>query len=161
MFGIGNLVESFLDKVGAPEWLGDIGSGVANFFSGNWPALIGDGLDLLPNVAKGLGQDELAGVLEYADDAYSFASGGGLDKLLSGESDQILSLLGGMGEGQLKSKLGDTNNMLMLLKLLNPSGEGGTDVAGLFSQGGAPNAGALLSQEGGLSLANLLPLLKA
>jgi hypothetical protein len=44
--GLGNLAEGLLDGLGAPEWLGDIASGVVNFFTGNYPALIGDAVDL-------------------------------------------------------------------------------------------------------------------
>ena len=124
---LGSLVEKGLDALGAPEWAGDIASGAVNLATGNVPAAISDGLDLAPNVARGLGKlglptEQLAPLLEYADDLYSLGGPGALlDKIVENK-DKLLGFVDGAKEfldspvGELlKEKLGDTDAMLGLL----------------------------------------------
>jgi hypothetical protein len=133
MLGLGKIVEKVSDSIGLPEWVGDVASGITNAATGNWAAVVEDGLDLLPNVARGLGQDKLADVLEYADDAYSFGSSGGLDKILSGNKDDLLKLAKNGLEKSLKDRV-----------LGGAGGKDGFDPIALFGQG-APNAASFVS----------------
>lgn len=57
---VGDLVEDVCDRAGLPEWMGDVGSGIANFYTGNWVALATDAGDLLGDlqvVRQGGGED--------------------------------------------------------------------------------------------------------
>ena len=49
---VGNLVEKVCDTIGLPEAIGDIGSGVANYLTGNYAGLIEDGFDLAENLQE-------------------------------------------------------------------------------------------------------------
>jgi hypothetical protein len=54
-FNVGNLVEGFCDAVGLPEAFGDIGSGVANYLTGNFPGMMEDAIDLGENLVDNSG----------------------------------------------------------------------------------------------------------
>ena len=74
--GVGQQVSGLCDKIGLPEWLGDIGGGVADGFTGNWTSVAGHGADLLGDVSKEIGKavDKGKGKSSKSD-SYAEASG--------------------------------------------------------------------------------------
>jgi len=49
MFGIGNLIEKVFDKIGAPEWLGDVAGIVVDAVNQDWVGVVEGGMDLAEN----------------------------------------------------------------------------------------------------------------
>ncbi len=78
---LGTMLNEGLDKLGMPDWIGDIGGGVLDFCTGNFVGAAANGLDALEDVAKACGADELAGFLKAGSNVTGMFAGGGLGKL--------------------------------------------------------------------------------
>jgi hypothetical protein len=72
--GVGQQVSGLSDKLGLPEWLGDIGGGVADALTGNWVSCAGHGADLLGDVSREIGKAVDRGKSSKSD-SYAEASG--------------------------------------------------------------------------------------
>jgi hypothetical protein len=73
---LGGMLNTALDKLGMPDWIGDIGGGVLDFCTGNMVGAAANGLDALEDVAKACGGDELAGFLKAGSQITGMFSGG-------------------------------------------------------------------------------------
>lgn len=73
-FGLGGQVNNLVDSLGLPDWIGDIGGGVADFMTGNFIGAAANGMDLMGDVVKGAGQliDKIG---QSKTDGYVEASG--------------------------------------------------------------------------------------
>ncbi|QDG51108.1 hypothetical protein FIV42_10290 [Persicimonas caeni] len=78
---LGQMLNTGLDKLGMPDWIGDIGGGVLDFCTGNWVGAAANGLDALEDVAKACGGDEIAGFLKAGSNITGMFAGGGLGKM--------------------------------------------------------------------------------
>lgn len=103
--GLGSLLNSALDSLGLPDWIGDIAGGVLDFCTGNYIGAIANGLDALEDVAQACGGEELAGFLKAGSQVTGMFSGpistAGADKLngLVGSAGDTLSALEGSVSG--------------------------------------------------------------
>ncbi len=85
---LGSMLNAGLDKLGMPDWIGDIGGGVLDFCTGNFVGAAANGLDALEDVAKACGGDELAGYLKAGSQVTGmFAGGAGA---IGGKAGQLI-----------------------------------------------------------------------
>src|SRR5690554_720050 len=89
--GLGGILNSALDSLGLPDWIGDIAGGVLDFCTGNYVGAVANGLDALEDVAKACGGDEIAGFLKVGSEVTGMFSAGGL-----GGAGKIGEVLGGV-----------------------------------------------------------------
>src|SRR5690554_2803756 len=89
--GLGGILNSALDSLGLPDWIGDIAGDVLDFCTGNYVGAVANGLDALEDVAKACGGDEIAGFLKVGSEVTGMFSGGGL-----GGAGKIGEVLGGV-----------------------------------------------------------------
>src|SRR5690554_5865217 len=89
--GLGGILNSALDSLGMPDWIGDVAGGVLDFCTGNYVGAVANGLDALEDVAKACGGDEIAGFLKVGSEVTGMFSAGGL-----GGAGKIGEVLGGV-----------------------------------------------------------------
>lgn len=87
---LGQMLNTGLDKLGMPDWIGDIGGGVLDFCTGNWVGAAANGLDALEDVAKACGGDEIAGFLKAGSNITGMFAGGGLGKM--GKAGELIDV---------------------------------------------------------------------
>jgi hypothetical protein len=96
--GLGGMLNSALDSLGMPDWMGDVAGGVLDFCSGNMVGAVTNGLDALEDVAAACGGEELAGFLEAGAQVSGMFSGGAPDvggkagELIAGAQESIAML---------------------------------------------------------------------
>lgn len=86
---LGGMLNTALDKLGMPDWIGDIGGGVLDFCTGNMVGAAANGLDALEDVAKACGGDEIAGFLKAGSQVTGMFTGG-LGSTGIGEVDKFI-----------------------------------------------------------------------
>lgn len=84
----GSMLNAGLDKLGMPDWIGDIGGGVLDFCTGNFVGAAANGLDALEDVAKACGGDELAGYLKAGSQVTGMFAGG--PGAIGGKAGQLI-----------------------------------------------------------------------
>src|SRR5690554_4875026 len=89
--GLGGILNSALDSLGLPDWIGDVAGGVLDFCTGNYVGAVANGLDALEDVAKACGGDEIAGFLKAGAGVTGMFSGG-----IGGDVGKIGEVLGGV-----------------------------------------------------------------
>ncbi|TDP75446.1 hypothetical protein [Bradymonas sediminis] len=89
--GLGGILNSALDSLGLPDWIGDVAGGVLDFCTGNYVGAVANGLDALEDVAKACGGDEIAGFLKAGAGVTGMFSGG-----IGGDVGKIGEVLGGI-----------------------------------------------------------------
>lgn len=93
--GLGGILNTALDSLGLPDWIGDVAGGVLDFCTGNYVGAVANGLDALEDVAKACGGDEIAGFLKVGSEVTGMFSPGGLGKLGKlGGAGQVGQVLG-------------------------------------------------------------------
>ena len=99
--GIGGLAEHVCDKMGLPEWVGDVASIVGNVVTGQVHHLIADIPDLGANIAEACGHEKLAG---YLDAASTYGDIG----IKIGTAVATTVLTGGAGAGLIGAQAAST-----------------------------------------------------
>jgi phage-related protein len=106
---VGGMLNTALDKLGMPDWIGDIGGGVLDFCTGNFVGAAANGLDALEDVAKACGGDELAGFLKAGSQVTGMFSGG--TKVGVGQIDDLIGTAS-QSIGSVDDALGGVESLL-------------------------------------------------
>jgi hypothetical protein len=106
---LGGMLNTALDKLGMPDWIGDIGGGVLDFCTGNMVGAAANGLDALEDVAKACGGDELAGFLKAGSQVTGMFSGG--TKVGMGQVDDLIGTAS-QSLGAVDDALGGVESLL-------------------------------------------------
>ncbi len=86
---LGGMLNTAMDKLGLPDWVGDVGGGVLDFCTGNWVGAAANGLDALQDVADACGAHELGGFLK-AGSKITGMFAGNIGGTGLGEVDQLI-----------------------------------------------------------------------
>ncbi len=72
----GSMLNTGLDKLGLPDWIGDVAGGALDFCTGNYVGFAANALDAAEDLARACGGDEIAGFLETAGSITGMFAGG-------------------------------------------------------------------------------------
>ena len=72
----GSMLNTGLDKLGLPDWIGDVAGGALDFCTGNYVGFAANALDAAEDLAMACGGDEIAGFLKTASSVTGMFAGG-------------------------------------------------------------------------------------
>ena len=97
----GSMLNTGLDKLGLPDWIGDVAGGALDFCTGNYVGFAANALDAAEDLARACGGDEIAGFLKTAGSVTGmFAGGSALGE--AGEAIATATSLIKSGSGMLE-----------------------------------------------------------